>query len=163
MSTQPGNDNAAQVSFRLEVVVVPVADVDRAKDFYANLGWRFDGEINRDDGYRLVQLTPPGSGCSIIFGKGVTAAQPGSFDGLLLAVDDIEAARSRLLSQGVKVSETFHEAGGGLVGGFHPGEEQRESGPDPEGRSYASYATFYDSEGNRYVLQEITERFPGRV
>jgi len=169
MSTQADNDNTtrpssdASVPFRLEVVVIPVADVDRAKDFYASLGWRFDGEIARDDGYRLVQLTPPGSNCSIIFGNGVTSAQPGSYDGLLLVVDDIEAARNRLVSQGVKVSETFHEAGGGLVAGFHPGEEQRVSGPDPERRSYASYASFNDSEGNRYVLQEITERFPGRV
>lgn len=169
MSTQVSHDNAAQVSsdaavpFRLEVVVIPVADVDRAKKFYVGLGWRFDGEITRDDGYRLVQLTPPGSNCSIIFGNGVTSAQPGSFDGLLLVVDDIEAARTRLLAQGVQVSEAFHESGGGLVGGFHVGNEQRASGPDPERRSYATYASFNDPEGNRYVLQEITQRLPGRV
>ncbi len=169
MTTQATSDNAtrtagdAAVPFRLEVVVVPVADVDRAKDFYLSLGWRFDGEIARDDGYRLVQVTPPGSACSIIFGNGVTSAQPGSFDGLLLAVDDIEAARAKLLSQGVEVSEAFHETGGGLVGGFHPGDEHRAPGRDPEGRSYGTYASFKDSEGNRYVLQEITERLPGRV
>jgi len=166
MSTQASNDTATRMSsdaavpFRLEVVVIPVADVDRAKDFYVGLGWRFDGEIARDDGYRLIQLTPPRSNCSIIFGNGATSAQPGSFDGLLLAVDDIEAARNELLSRSVEVSETFHEAGGGLVGGFHVGNEQRAAGSDPEGRSYAS---FNDSEGNRYVLQEITERLPGRV
>jgi catechol 2,3-dioxygenase-like lactoylglutathione lyase family enzyme len=155
--------DAAAVPFRLEVVVVPVADVGRAKEFYLRLGWRFDGEIDRGDDYRLVQLTPPGSSCSIIFGHGITAAQPGSFDGLVLVVDDIETARDALAAQGVEVSEAFHEAGGGLVGGFHPGNEQRASGPDPEGRSYATYASFNDPDGNRWVLQEITERLPGRV
>ncbi len=169
MSTQVSNDNATQASrdaavpFRLEVIVIPVADVDRAKDFYVGLGWRFDGEIARDDGYRLVQLTPPGSNCSIIFGNGVTSAQPGSLDGLLLVVDDIDVARNDLLAHGVEVSEVFHESGDGLVGGFHVGNEQRESGPDPERRSYATYASFNDSEGNRYLLQEITERLPGRI
>lgn len=169
MSTQVGSEQAtrgssdAAVGFRLEVIVIPVSDVDRAKSFYLRLGWRFDGEITRDDGYRLMQLTPPGSNCSIIFGHGVTSARPGSFDGLLLAVDDIDAARDKLISQGVEVSETFHEADGGVVGGFHVGNEQRAAGRDPEGRSYASYASFNDPDGNRYVLQEITERLPGRV
>ena len=169
MSTQVSSGSATRttsdtaVPFRLEVIVIPVTDVDRARDFYVNLGWRMDGEIGRDDGYRLVQLTPPGSGCSIIFGNGVTAAKPGSFDGLLLVVDDIDAARSDLSSRGVEVSEVYHEAGGGLVGGFHIGDELRESGRDPEGRSYGSYASFNDPDGNRFVLQEITERLPGRV
>ncbi|MER6592934.1 VOC family protein [Micromonospora purpureochromogenes] len=169
MSTQASNDNAtaasgdAAIPFRLEVVVIPVADPDRAKNFYLGLGWRLDSDFAGDDGYRILQLTPPGSNASIIFGSGVTSAQPGSFDGLLLVVDDIDKARNDLLSRGVEVSEPFHDAGGGLGGGFHMGNKQRASGPHPERRSYATYASFEDSEGNRYVLQEITERLPGRV
>jgi catechol 2,3-dioxygenase-like lactoylglutathione lyase family enzyme len=161
-STDPGTPRAAAVRMRLEVVVLPVADVDRAKAFYAGLGWRLDGDAGGGD-FRLVQVTPPGSNASIIFGRGVTAGEPGSVDGLVLAVDDIETARDALAAQGVEVSEAFHEAGGGLVGGFHPGNEQRASGPDPEGRSYATYASFNDPDGNRWVLQEIRERLPGRV
>jgi catechol 2,3-dioxygenase-like lactoylglutathione lyase family enzyme len=170
MSTQASKDKAAAASgattvpFRLEVVVIPVADFDRAKEFYAErLGWRLDADLNLDSGYRLTQLTPPGSNASIIFGTQVTAAQPGSFDGLLLVVDDVEAARDELLSRGVEVSEVFHDAGGSVAGGFQIGNQGRASGPDPERRSYASYASFNDTEGNRWVLQEITERFPGRV
>jgi catechol 2,3-dioxygenase-like lactoylglutathione lyase family enzyme len=151
------------IPFRLEVVVIPVVDPDRAKEFYLRLGWRLDADFPGDDGYRILQFTPPGSNASIIFGSGVTSARPGSFDGLLLVVDDIDTARDDLLERGVKVSEPFHDVGGGLGGGFHPGEEQRASGPDPQRRSYATYASFEDSEGNRYVLQEITERLPGRV
>jgi catechol 2,3-dioxygenase-like lactoylglutathione lyase family enzyme len=169
--SRPGKrDDAKQVSndaaipFRLEVVVIPVADFDRAKDFYAGrLGWRVDAEANLDTGYRLMQLTPPGSTASIIFGTQVTAAQPGSSDGLLLVVDDVDAARDELMSRGVEVSEVFHDAGGGLGGAFHVGNEGRAPGPDPERRSYASYASFNDPDGNRWVLQEITERLPGRV
>lgn len=153
----------ATVPFRLEVVVIPIADFDRAKEFYVSLGWRVDAEANLDSGYRLMQLTPPGSNTSVIFGTQVTAAQPGSADGLILVVDNIDAARTELLSHGVEVSDVFHDAGGGLAGGFHIGNEGRAAGPDPLGRSYASYASFHDPDGNRWVLQEITERLPGRV
>jgi catechol 2,3-dioxygenase-like lactoylglutathione lyase family enzyme len=169
MSTQATDNNATRASggtavpFRLEVVVVPVADPDRAKEFYLRLGWRLDADFAGDDGYRIMQLTPPGSPTSIIFGAGVTAAPAGSADGLLLVVDDLETARQDLIARGVKVSEAFHDAGGGLGGGFHVGNEQRAPGPDPERRSYATYASFEDTEGNRYVLQEITDRLPGRV
>ena len=169
MNTQASKDDAtpvsddAAVSFRLEVVIIPVADFDRAKNFYVGLGWRVDAEVSADNGYRLMQLTPPGSKASIIFGTQVTAAQPGSCDGLLLVVDDVAAAREELRSRGVEVSEVFHDASGSLGGGFHIGDEGRAPGPDPERRSYASYASFNDSEGNRWLLQEITERLPGRV
>jgi catechol 2,3-dioxygenase-like lactoylglutathione lyase family enzyme len=166
-STQTGGDETAgptvAVPFRLEVVVIPVADFDRAKDFYQGLGWRVDGELDLEGGYRLAQFTPPQSNASIIFGTQVTSAQPGSFDGLYLVVDDIDAARQELLSRGVEVSEVFHDTGGTVIGGFHVGDEGRAPGPDPEGRSYATYMSFNDSEGNRWVLQEITERAPGRV
>lgn len=159
-TTQSSHDTA--VPFRLEVVVIPVDDYDRAKDFYVRLGWRVDADVSAGT-YRLMQLTPPGSQTSIIFGTAVTAAPPGSADGLLLAVDDIDRARDDLLMRGVEVSGVFHDAGGGLGGGFHPGDEGRAPGHDPEGRSYASYASFHDSEGNRWLLQEIGERLPGRV
>lgn len=164
-STVPASSatSAPAVPFRLEGVVVPVADFDRAKAFYVGLGWRVDGEVVGDGGYRLMQLTPPGSGASVLFGTQVTAAAPGSADGLLLVVDDIDVARASLVDRGVDVSEVFHAADGGLVGGFHVGHEGRAAGRDPEGRSYASYASFLDPEGNRWVLQEITTRFPGRV
>lgn len=167
-STRANDENAAAMSdstavpFRLEVVVIPVADFDRAKEFYVNLGWRVDADLG-SGGYRLMQLTPPGSTASIIFGTQVTAAQPGSFDGLLLVVDDIDQARNDLLARGVKVSDAFHDAAGGLGGGFHIGDEGRAPGHDPERRSYATYASFHDSEGNRWILQEITTRLPGRV
>ena len=151
------------VPFRLEVVVIPVADYDRAKKFYVGLGWRVDADVDGGNGYRLMQLTPTGSGASVIFGTQVTAAQPGSADGLLLAVDDLDAARADLLSRGVDVSPAFHDANGSLAGGFHIGDEGRAFGHDPEGRSYATYASFNDSEGNRWLLQEITTRLPGRV
>jgi len=147
---------------KLEVVVVPVADVDKAKDFYQGLGWRLDIDAGGGD-FRAVQLTPPGSNASIIFGKGVTSAQPGSIEKLVLAVDDIDATRDELLSHGVKVGEVFHDAGGGLAGGFFAGTEARAPGLDPQGRSYASYASFTDPDGNGWLLQEIKERLPGRV
>jgi catechol 2,3-dioxygenase-like lactoylglutathione lyase family enzyme len=170
MSTeQLANDAAthapktAAVPMRLEAVVVPVADVDRANRFYQRLGWRVDADVSAGDDYRLVHLTPPASNASILFGKGVTSARPGSIDNLVLAVDDIAAAREELLSQGVDVSELFHDAGGGPAGGFIADTEARASGPDPERRSYATYASFSDPDGNRWLLQEITERAPGRV
>jgi catechol 2,3-dioxygenase-like lactoylglutathione lyase family enzyme len=151
------------VDMRLEVVVVPVADVDKAKDFYQGLGWRLDVDISGDDDYRAVHLTPPGSSASILFGRGVTSADPGSIDGQLLAVDDIDAARNELISRGVDVSEVFHDAGGSLGGGFIADTARRAPGPDPERRSYASYASFTDPDDNGWLLQELTERLPGRV
>lgn len=152
------------VDLKLEVVVVPVSDVDKAKHFYeTGLACRLDADFAAGDDYRLVQMTPPGSPCSIIFGKGITFAQPGSLDGLLVVVDDIDAARDELRSRGVEVSEVFHDAGGGLAGGFHAGTDARAAGPDPDGRSYGSYAAFSDPDGNGWLLQEIIERLPGRV
>jgi len=168
-STQLSSDTAqeasrpASVAMRLEVVVVPVSDVDRAKAFYDGLGWRFDGDFPGDDGYRVVQFTPPGSDASIVFGSGVTSDEPGSIDSILLAVEDIDAARDELRSRGVDVTEVFHDPGGGLGGGWRPRTEHRAPGPDPEGRSYGSYASFEDPDGNKWLLQELTERLPGRV
>ena len=151
------------MDMKLEVVVVPVSDVDRAKDFYKRMGFREDIDYDSGKGFRVVQLTPSGSACSIIFGKGITSARPGSIDRLVLAVYDIDATRNELRSHGVEVSEVFHDAGGGLAGGFHAGTEVRVPGPDPQGRSYGSYASFSDPDGNEWLLQEIKERLPGRV
>jgi catechol 2,3-dioxygenase-like lactoylglutathione lyase family enzyme len=151
------------MDMKLEVVVLPVSDVDRAKRFYQKLGFRLDIDYVANEDYRGIQLSPPGSEASIIFGKGVTSAQPGSIDRLLLAVYDIDAARQGLLSQGVDVSEVFHDAGGGLGGGLYAGTEARAAGPDPQRRSYASYASFRDPDGNVWLLQEIKERLPGRT
>jgi catechol 2,3-dioxygenase-like lactoylglutathione lyase family enzyme len=137
---------------RLEVVLVPVSDVDRAKEFYASLGWREDGDFDISEDFRAVQFTPPGSGCSIHFGKGLSTMEPGSVERMELAVSDIEAAREDLISRGVDVSEVFHGA---------PGEEP-EPGPDPEGRPYTTLASFSDPDGNGWLLQEIRERLPGR-
>lgn len=142
------------VDMKLEVVVIPVADVERAKRFYAGLGWRLDGDFVVGDEFRGVQFTPPGSQCSIHFGKGVTSAEPGSAENLYLVVSDIEAARAELATLGVDVSEVFHRAG--------PGKPPQ-SGPDPERRSYSSFATFSDPDGNRWLLQEVTVRLPGRM
>jgi catechol 2,3-dioxygenase-like lactoylglutathione lyase family enzyme len=150
------------MDMKLEVVVVPVSDVDRAKRFYEKLGFRLDIDYVANEDYRVLQFTPPASEASIIFGKGITSAQPGSIDRLLLAVHDIDAARDELLSHGVEVSKVFHAAGGGLDGGFHAGTEARVPGPDPQGRSYASYASFSDPDGNGWLLQEIKTRLPGR-
>jgi catechol 2,3-dioxygenase-like lactoylglutathione lyase family enzyme len=150
------------MDLKLEVVVIPVSDVDRAKDFYKRLGFREDIDVAGGNGYRAVQLTPPGSACSIIFGKGVTSAKPGTLDRLVLAVQDIEAARAALRAQGVEAS-LFHDAGGGLGGGFNADAASRAAGPDPQRRSYASYASFSDPDGNVWLLQEITTRLPGRV
>ncbi len=170
MSTTQTSSDPTQVTSRptsiamkLEAVVVPVSDVDRAKAFYEGLGWRLDGDPPGDDGYRVVQFTPPGSDASIIFGAGVTHDEPGSLDSVLLVVDDLEAAREELRSRGAEVSEPFHDPAGGLAGGWRPVTEHRAEGPDPEGRSYGTYAEFRDPDGNRWLLQEITERLPGRV
>ena len=151
------------MKMKLEVVVVPVSDVDRAKVFYEKLGFRSDMDNVAKEDYRIIQFTPPGSGASIIFGKGITSIQPGSIDGLTLVVYDIDAARSELLSHGVEVSDVFHDAEGGLAGGFHAATAARALGPDPQGRSYASYASFSDPDGNGWLLQEIKERLPGRT
>jgi len=150
------------MDLKLEVVIVPVSDVDRAKEFYVSgLGCREDIEIHDGD-FHAVQLTPPGSQCSIIFGTGVSKSPPGSLDRLLLAVDDIEKTRVELAGRGVDVGEIFHAADGGLGAGFAP-PEARAPGPDPARQSYASYALFCDPDGNTWMLQEITERLPGRV
>lgn len=138
---------------KLEVVVIPVSDVDRAKSFYGGLGWKLDGEFIVGDAFRILQYTPPGSPCSIHFGKGVTAATPGSAQGLYLVVADIESARAELISRGAKVSELFHRL---------PGEIPK-PGLHPTRQTYSSYATFDDPDGNRWVLQEVTTRLPGRV
>ena len=144
---------------KLEVVVVPVSDVDKAKDFYTGLGWRLDADFTTDETFRVVQVTPTGSACSVIFGTGLTSAAPGSTQGLHLIVSDIEAARAEFAAHGVDVSEVFHDAGGVL---HHAGTEGRVAGPDPERKSYASFASFSDPDGNGWVLQEITTRLPGR-
>ncbi len=153
----------AIIDMKLEVVIIPVADVDRAKEFYTKLGWRLDGDFTAGDEWRGVQFTPPGSGCSVIFGKNITSAAPGSAQGLYLAVSDIESARKELLRRGIEVSELFH---GGKV---HSGSDEpylfgrmRSSGPDPEHNSYSSFASFHDPDGNGWLLQEITARLPGR-
>jgi catechol 2,3-dioxygenase-like lactoylglutathione lyase family enzyme len=153
------------VDMKLEVVVIPVSDVDRAKRFYCSLGWRLDADFATGDDYRVIQFTPPGSGCSVIFGKNVTAAAPGSAQGLYLIVSDLKAARDELLGRGVKVSEAFH-----ATSGVHAGPDQpylfgrlRVSGPDPEHRSYSSFASFSDPDGNGWLFQEITTRSAGRV
>jgi catechol 2,3-dioxygenase-like lactoylglutathione lyase family enzyme len=144
------------MELKLEVVIIPVSDVDKAKEFYGTgLACREDADLG-GGGYRVVQMTPPGSPCSIIFGQGVTSAAPGSIDKLVLVVDDIEKARAELTDRGVDVSEVFHG------GGFRPGTEGRVAGPDPDGRSYATFASFSDPDGNGWLLQEITERLPGR-
>lgn len=139
---------------KLEVVVIPVADVDRAKRFYGGLGWRLDADFVVGDAFRGVQFTPPGSSCSIHFGTGITSAVPGSVRNLYLVVSDIEATRTELVARGVDVSEVFHRAG--------PGKPPV-SGRDPERRSYSSFATFSDPDGNEWLLQEVTARLPGRV
>jgi catechol 2,3-dioxygenase-like lactoylglutathione lyase family enzyme len=145
---------------KLEIVVIPVSDVDRAKRFYSNLGWRVDADFAKGDDFRVLQFTPPGSSCSIIFGKGITSAVPGSARGLYLIVSDIAAARAELVARGVEVSEPFHDVGGVF---HHAGREGRLSGPDAARRSYASFASFNDPDGNGWLFQEVTVRLPGRV
>ncbi|QRM33588.1 VOC family protein [Microvirga sp. VF16] len=155
---------ARTVDLKLEVVVIPVADVDHAKSFYSNLGWRLDADFAAGDDWRVIQFTPPGSGCSVIFGKNVTAAAPGSAQGLYLIVSDIQAARDELLRRGVEVGEVFH------AGDEHSGTDEpylfgrvRVSGRDPENRTYRTYTSFSDPDGNGWLLQEVIERLPGRV
>jgi len=157
--TSTEHPGAAGVDMRLEVVVVPVSDVDRAKGFYRALGWRLDADFASGEDFRVVQLTPPGSPCSIIFGTGITPARPGSAESLILVANDIDVARAELVRRGVVVSEVFHDVGGVF---HHAGTEGRAAGPDPQGRSYASWASFSDPDGNGWLLQEIKTRRPGR-
>src|SRR5271167_2846942 len=172
MSTRPVRTNdptsdpsVAAVAMKFEIVVIPVSDVERAKEFYAKLGWRLDADYDNGKDFRVIQFTPPGSGCSIIFGKNVTAAAPGSTQGLYLIVSDIEAARADLLARGVAIGEVFH-GGDNVYSG--PDEPYlfgriRVAGPDPEHRSYRSFASFKDPDGNGWIFQEITTRLPGRI
>src|SRR5262245_57129997 len=150
------------VDLKLEAVVIPVSDVDRAKEFYGNLGWRLDADFPFDNGFRVVQFTPPGSGCSIQFGTNITSAAPGSAQGLYLIVSDIEVARDELAARGVEVSEVFHAVTPGAQ--FQPGGPKgRVSGLAPDHASYGSFATFSDPDGNGWLLQEVTTRLPGRI
>jgi catechol 2,3-dioxygenase-like lactoylglutathione lyase family enzyme len=144
--------------FNLEVVVLPVADVDRAKEFYERLGWKVDADVAPEEDFRIVQLTPPGSACSIQFGTNMTPAAPGSVQALYLIVADIEGARDELLARGVQVSDVFHE--GSLGDRFH--DAGRLAGPSPDRSTYGSFASFSDPDGNGWLLQEITTRLPGR-
>ena len=155
----------AKVDMKFEIVVIPVSDVDRAKEFYGRLGWRLDGDFDNGKEWRVIQFTPPGSGCSVIFGRNVTAATPGSAQGLYLIVADIEAARDNLLRRGVKVSEVFHGGDNSYAGPDEPYlfGRIRINGPDPEHRSYRSFATFSDPDGNGWLFQELTTRLPGRI
>jgi catechol 2,3-dioxygenase-like lactoylglutathione lyase family enzyme len=168
MSTNeaPNNDaTAAKVDMKFEIVVIPVSDADRAKEFYGRLGWRLDADYDSGHDFRVMQFTPPGSGCSVIFGKNVTAAAPGSAQGLYLIVSDIAAARNELVAHGVEASEVFHDAPGVYAGPDQPYlfGRLRVSGADPEHRSYRSFVSFSDPDGNGWLLQEVTTRAPGRV
>jgi catechol 2,3-dioxygenase-like lactoylglutathione lyase family enzyme len=171
MSTKPvptkdatSDPKAATVDMKFEIVVLPVSDVDRAKEFYAKLGWRLDADYAHENDFRVIQFTPPGSGCSVIFGKNVTAAAPGSAQGLYLIVSDLDAARRGLLDRGIEVSEVFHNEG------VYAGTDEpylfgrvRLTGPDAEHRSYRSFASFKDPDGNGWLFQELTTRLPGRI
>ncbi len=167
MSSKPVlTPKAAPVDMKFEIVVIPVSDIDRAKEFYQKLGWRLDADYASDDkDFRVIQFTPPGSGCSIIFGKRVTAAQPGSSKGLYLIVSDIEAARKELQDRGINVSDVFHSEGSVYAGDDEPYlfGQRRVSGPDPNHGSYRSFASFHDPDGNGWLFQEITSRLPGRI
>ena len=153
------NTRTASTDLKLEVVVIPVSDVDRARRFYESLGWRLDADFTNNADWRLVQMTPPGSACSVMFGKGFTPAAPGSVQGTFLVVDDLDAARARLIGQGVSVSEVFHFDSNLLRAAETKG---RLPGSDPEGRSYLSFASFNDPDGNGWLLQQVTTRLPGR-
>jgi catechol 2,3-dioxygenase-like lactoylglutathione lyase family enzyme len=164
MSTTEVRDDAGVVSvdMKLEAVVIPVSDVDRAKEFFEGLGWRLDADFPFDNGFRVVQFTPPGSGCSIQFGTNMTSAAPGSAQGLYLIVSDIDAARDDLVAHGIDASEVFHAVTPGAQ--FQPdGTSGRVRGAAPDHASYSSFVTFSDSEGNGWLLQEVTTRLPGRI
>jgi len=165
-SNEPAtNDEIVKVDMKFEVVVIPVSEVNRAKEFYTRLGWRLDADFTTGDDWSGVQFTPPGSGCSVIFGKNITPAEPGSAQGMYLIVSDIEAARNELLRRGVEVSEVFHGGGNVYVGPDEPYlfGRVRIGGPDPGHGSYRSFASFNDPDGNGWLLQEITTRLPGRI
>jgi catechol 2,3-dioxygenase-like lactoylglutathione lyase family enzyme len=161
--TNTTNEAKAAVNdLKLEAVVIPVADVDRSRAFYANLGWRLDADFPFDNGFRVVQLTAPGSPTSVQFGTNITTAEPGSAQGLYLVVSDVQAARDELVTRGVEVSEVFHPGAPGAQ--FRPGRaDQRVAGRADEGGSYGSFATFADPDGNTWLLQEVTARLPGRI
>ena len=147
---------------KLEAIVIPVSDVDRAKSFYADLGWRLDADFAFDNGFRVVQFNPPGSPASVQFGTGITTAQPGSAQGLYLVVSDVQAAHDQIEARGVEISEVFHPAEPGAQ--FVPGSGSgRATGRDEAGSSYGSFATFADPDGNTWLLQEVTTRLPGRI
>jgi catechol 2,3-dioxygenase-like lactoylglutathione lyase family enzyme len=154
-----GIPSGTTVDLKLEVVVIPVSDVDRAKRFYESLGWRLDADFTNGEDWRLVQMTPPGSPCSVMFGNGFTTAVPGSVQGTFLVVDDVEAARRELIGHGADVTEVFHFDGNLLTVG---GTKRRVAGPDPDRASYFSFASFSDPDGNGWLLQEVKTRFPGR-
>jgi catechol 2,3-dioxygenase-like lactoylglutathione lyase family enzyme len=165
-SNDETNDaSVAGIDMKFEIVVIPVSNVDRAKEFYARLGWRLDADYDSGKDFRVMQFTPPGSGCSVIFGKNVTAAAPGSAQGLYLIVSDIQAVRKELLGRGVEISEVFHDAAGVYAGTDEPYlfGRHRVSGPDPDHRSYRSFASFRDPDGNGWLFQEVTTRLPGRI
>jgi catechol 2,3-dioxygenase-like lactoylglutathione lyase family enzyme len=160
-----GNDASGTASVKdadtnLEVVVIPVSDVDRAKEFYSRLGWRLDADVAPADDFRLIQFTPPGSGCSVQFGTNLTSATPGSAQGLYLTIADIDGARDKLIAGGVEVGEVFHE---GTPGDRFHATNGRVSGPAPDHASYGSFASFSDPDGNGWLIQEVTTRLPGRI
>jgi catechol 2,3-dioxygenase-like lactoylglutathione lyase family enzyme len=161
-SGSTGDAGPATVNMKLEVIIIPVSDVDRSKEFYARLGWRLDADFRFDNGFRVVQFTPPGSNCSIQFGTKITSAAPGSVQGFYLVVSDITAARDEIKSRGADVGQVFHA---GIPGAQfqQEGAIDRLDGPAPGNASYSSYATFSDPDGNRWLLQEVTTRLPGRV
>jgi len=165
MTTATETPKAPTVDMKFEIVVIPVSDVDRTQEFYGTLGWRLDADFANGDDFRVIQFTPPGSACSVIFGKNVTAAAAGSAQGLYLIVSDVKAARDELLGRGVEISEVFHDAGGVYAGTDEPYlfGRLRVSGPDPEHRSYRSFASFHDPDGNGWLFQELTARLPGRI
>ena len=166
-SSEVGSNDASatasvqNVEGNLEVLVIPVSDIDRAKEFYGSLGWRLDADVAPSEDLRLIQFTPSGSGCCIQFGTNLTSATPGSAQGLYLAVSDIEAARDELIARGVEVSEIFHEGKPGAR--FEHGTNGRVSGPAPDHGSYRSFASFSDPDGNGWLFQEVTTRLPGRI
>jgi catechol 2,3-dioxygenase-like lactoylglutathione lyase family enzyme len=157
--TAIGTSQASRVDLKLEVVVLPVSDVERAKRFYMSMGWRLDADFAIGDKWRVLQMTPPGSACSFFFGKGLTKAAPGSAPGLLMMVEDVDVARAELIGYGVAVSEVFHFEGNAI---HFAGKQGRLPGPDPQRQSYFSFASFSDPDGNEWVLQEIKTRLPGR-
>jgi len=160
-SSEPiSSASAERVDMKFEVVVIPIADVERSKEFYTKLRWRLDADFPYDDGFRVVQFTPPGSGCSVQFGTKMTSAAPGSAQGLYLVVSDIAAAREDLVARGIEVSEAFHSGTPGAQ--FQIDGSGRVSGPAPDHATYGSFATFRDPDGNGWLLQEVTTRLPGR-